>query len=89
MKDNISSIVEEVKEEPKKIKKNIFKITVNYYTDRDPIMKALYNKDRDIEFKIIDKWDFKVKTSLSRTELIVILIHSKEEGFTVRKAWIF
>ena len=85
MKDNISSIVEE----PKKTKKNISKITVNYYTDRDPIMKALYAKDKDIEFKIIDKWTFKVKTSLSRTELIVLLIHSKEEGFTVRKAWIF
>ena len=70
------------KEKSKELKKNIYKVSTQYSTDRNKAMQAIFEEDDKAEFKTKDRWTFKVKTTLTLNDMNKIFMYkSYEYGF--------
>jgi hypothetical protein len=73
---------------PKPPKRNKFRCTVRYYTDRSKAMADILKYDNDAEFKVCGDSTFKVRTVLSLNDLNRIMIYN-DRMTNVRNAWFF
>ena len=70
------------KEKPKELKKNIYKVSTQYATDRNKAMRAIFEEDEKAEFKHKDRWTFKVRTTLTLNDMNRIFMYERYEyGF--------
>ena len=69
--------IEGIVNTPKPPKRNKFRCTVRYYTDRN-----------SAEFKVCGDWTFKVRTELSLNDLNRIMIYN-DRMTNVKNAWFF
>ena len=78
------------KEKKSKNNKNKFKITVEYASDRNSVMREILKIDNKIEFKDKDRWTFKILTNLTMGELYKLLLNTLvSRSFTIRKIKFF
>ena len=77
-----SAAAPKTKEKSKKLKKNVYKVSTEYSTDRNKAMRAIFEEDEKAEFKPKDRWTFKVKTTLTLSDMNKIFMYkSYEYGF--------
>ena len=77
-----------MKEKPKKLKKNVYKVWTQYATDRSKAMQTIFEEDEKAEFKHKDRWTFKVKTALTLNDMNRIFIYERYE-YGIKKALFF
>ena len=76
-------------ENPKPIKFYKYKVEVHYASKRNPVMADILEHDEDADFKIIDRWTFKVKTKMPSPIMNRIAIYSKIDSVKIRKCVFF
>ncbi len=76
------------KGKPKKVKKNVYTICTQYASDRNKVMRAIFEEDEKAEFKHKDRWTFKVKTILTLNDMNKILIYESYE-YGIKKTLFF
>ncbi len=69
-------------------KKNKFRCTVRYYTDRSKAMADILQYDENAEFRACGDWTFKVRTVLSLSDMNKIMIY-RDRMTNVKRAWFF
>ena len=75
-------VAEPKKEKPKKIKQYKYKVWTNMSGDRGKAMQAIFEEDDKAEFKPKDRWTFKVKTTLTLSDMNKVFMYkSYEYGF--------
>jgi hypothetical protein len=76
-------------EKPKAVKFYKYKVEVHYASERNPVMADILEHDEDADFKIIDRWTFKVKTKMPSPIMNRIAIYSKFDSVKIRKCVFF
>ena len=83
-----SAAAPKMKEKPKKLKKNMYKVWTQYSTDRSKAMQCIFEEDEKAEFKHKDRWTFKVKTTLTLNDMNRIFIYERYE-YGIKKTLFF
>lgn len=65
-----------------------FKIKTYTMDDKYEAMRYIHANDPQAEFKVTGDWSFKVRTSLTHNELMVIMMTTKSFN-RLRAAWFF
>lgn len=82
------SAAEPKEEKPKKVKKNVYRVSTQYATDRNKAMRAIFEEDEKAEFKHKDRWTFKVRTTLTLNDMNRIFMYERYE-YGIKKALFF
>lgn len=70
------------------MKKNIYKISTIYASDKNKVARAIFNIDEKAEYRHKDRWTFKVKTTLTLNDMNRIFMYKNYEC-DIRKSWFF
>ena len=73
---------------PKKFKKNVYKVSTQYATDRNKAMQAVFEEDEKAEFKHKNRWTFKVRTTMTLNDMNRIFMYERYE-YSIKKALFF
>ena len=76
-------------ENPKPVKFYKYRVEVHYSSERNAVMADILDHDEDADFKIIDRWTFKVKTKMPSPIMNRIAIYSKFDSVKIRKCVFF
>ena len=75
-------------EKPKKVKKNVYRVSTQYATHRSKAMQVIFEEDEKAEFKHKDRWTFKVRTTLTLNDMNRIFMYESYE-YGIKKVLFF